>query len=163
DEVDAALAAWGAYDRDDPFPIFAGVRARGPAHRVTLADGHSAWLVVDYDHARAALNDLRFSKNMQAAFAADDNVLAEGLPAPEDRPRLGRELTVLLAPTPTPETWDRAKEASDAVVSMLAALVEQKKADPEDDLVSALVTARDESGRLTQPELLATIFQLIVA
>ena len=53
-----ALAAWGAYDRDDPFPLFAEVRALGAVHEVTLADGHDAWLVVRHDEARAALNDL---------------------------------------------------------------------------------------------------------
>ena len=37
---------WGDYDRDDPFPLFAQVRAAGPVHEVTLADGHRAWLVV---------------------------------------------------------------------------------------------------------------------
>src|SRR5262245_1110085 len=55
--TDGALAAWGAYDRDNPFPLFAAVRGRGPVHAVTLADGHAAHLVVSYDEARAALND----------------------------------------------------------------------------------------------------------
>ncbi len=42
---------------------------RGPVHAVTLADGHDGWLVVGYDEARAALNDPRLSKDMQAALA----------------------------------------------------------------------------------------------
>ena len=53
--ADPALDAWGDYDRDDPFPLFAQVRATGPVHEVRLADGHPAWLVVGYDEARAAL------------------------------------------------------------------------------------------------------------
>src|SRR5437763_14571345 len=77
-----ALAAWGAHDRDNPFPLFAEVRTRGPVHQVTLADGHSAWLVVRYEEARAALNDRRLSKDMQAALAASRDVVAEGLPGP---------------------------------------------------------------------------------
>jgi cytochrome P450 len=81
--TERALAAWGAYDRDDPFPLFAAVRARGPVHPATLADGHAAWLVVGYDEARAALNDPRLSKDMQAALAASSDVVAEGLPGPE--------------------------------------------------------------------------------
>ena len=40
------LAAWGSSDRDDPFPLFADVRALGAVHAVTLADDHDAWLVV---------------------------------------------------------------------------------------------------------------------
>lgn len=76
-----ALRAWGGYDLDDPFPLFAALRDRGPVHEVILADGHRAWVVLDYDQARAALNDPRLSKNMQEAFSGGD-VVAEGLPGP---------------------------------------------------------------------------------
>src|SRR5262249_32656862 len=81
-DIDAAFASWGGYSRDDPFPLFAGGRQRGPVHRVPLADGHPAWVIVDYETARAALNDPRFSKNMHAAFASGEGVVAEGLPGP---------------------------------------------------------------------------------
>jgi cytochrome P450 len=238
-----SLAAWGAYDRDDPFPLFAAVRDLGAVHEVTLADGHPAWLVVRYDEALAALNDARFSKDMHAAMAADAGVVAEGLPGPafarhmlsvdpphhtrlrrlvsgafsprrieELRPRveatiddlldeiadegpdstvdlvsafafplpftvicellgvpepdrdpLGRGLTALLVPTTTPDEYAKAKEASDQVVAMLTALVETKQRAPGDDLVSALISARDGDERLDNQELLSTIFQLIVA
>jgi hypothetical protein len=39
-------------------------------HSVTLADGHGAWLVCGHEQARAALKDLRLSKDMHAAMAA---------------------------------------------------------------------------------------------
>ena len=239
----AALGAWGAYDLDDPFPLFARVREFGAAHRVTLADGHAAWLVVRYEEARAALSDQRFSKDMHAALAADTGVVAEGLPGPAlarhmlvvdppdhtrlrklvaaaftprrvdalrprvqdlvddliddlaassqgvavdliaafafplpfsvicellgvrdvDREPLGTALITLLSPTPTPEAFSLAKEASDTVVAMLGALVADKRSDPGEDLVSALISARDGDDRLTEQELLSTIFQLIVA
>jgi cytochrome P450 len=77
-----SLAAWGDHDRDDPFPLFEQVRRQGPVHKVTLADGHDAWLIVSHTAARAALNDARISKDMQAAFAAEGAVVAEGLPGP---------------------------------------------------------------------------------
>src|SRR3954464_4159257 len=77
-----ALRAWGAYDRDDPFPLFAEVRELGAVHAVTLADGHDAWLVVGYEEARIALNDPRLSKDMHAALATGAGVVAEGLPGP---------------------------------------------------------------------------------
>jgi cytochrome P450 len=73
---------WGDYDRDDPFPLFARVRAEGPVHEVTLPDGQRAWLVVRYGEARAALSDPRLSKDMHAALARDAAVVAEGLPGP---------------------------------------------------------------------------------
>ena len=77
-----ALQSWGSFDRDNPFPLFADVREQGPVHAVTLADGHAAWLVVGYDEAKLMLNDTRLSKDMQAAFASGEGVLAEGLPGP---------------------------------------------------------------------------------
>ena len=46
---------------------------------------------------------------------------------------------------------------------MLTSLVELKRPRPADDLVSALIEARDEGHRLDEQELLSTIFQLIVA
>jgi len=238
-----ALGAWGTYDRDNPFPLFAAVRQLGAVHAVTLADGHDAWLVVGYDEARTALNDARLSKDMHAALATGGAVVAEGLPGPSfarhmlsvdppdhsrlrrlvsaaftprrveglrprvqavvdelldsiaaagpdatvdlvgafafplpftvicellgvpepDRDDLGRGLIALLVPTSTPEEYARAKEASDAVVAMLKALVDTKQASPGDDLVSGLITARDGDERLSTQELLSTIFQLIVA
>ena len=241
--VERALVTWGACDRDDPFPLFAKVRELGAVHAVTLADGHDAWLVVRYDEARAALKDPRLSKDMLAALATGEGVVAEGLPGPafarhmlsvdppdhtrlrrlvqaafspgrieglrprvqtvvddlldgvaaqgsesrvdlvgsfafplpftvicdllglpeSDRAPLGRGLTAMLAPTSTPAEYERAKEASDAVVEMLSALVDAKQTSPSDDLVSALISARDGDERLNQQELLSTIFQLIVA
>jgi cytochrome P450 len=238
-----AFTAWGAYDQDDPFPVFADARDLGPVHEVTLADGHEAWLVVRYDEARALLNDPRLSKDMHAAMASNAEVVAEGLPGPafarhmlvvdppdhtrlrrlvssafsvrrieglrphvqsivddllddiasrgpdarvdlvasfafplpftvicellgvphDDRAALGRGLGAMLVPTPTSADFERAKVASDTVVGMLRALVEAKKSAPADDLVSALINARDGDERLDQQELLSTIFQLIVA
>jgi len=78
-----ALDRWGDYDRDCPFPLFADVRAAGPVHDVTLADGHRAFLVVGYAAAREALNHPDLSKDMHAALARDGAVVAEGLPGPD--------------------------------------------------------------------------------
>ena len=85
-----------------------------------------------------------------------------GVPQPE-RAALGRGLNELLVPTSTPEQYAEAKRASDVVVAMLEALVEVKRSSPGNDLVSALISARDGDERLDTRELLSTIFQLIVA
>jgi cytochrome P450 len=85
-----------------------------------------------------------------------------GVP-PEDREPFGEALKVLLAPAPTPEAYERAKQASDEVIACLRALVEMKQAEPDDALVSALIAARDGDERLNEQELRSTIFQLIVA
>jgi cytochrome P450 len=241
--TERALDAWGAYGQDDPFPIFAEVRQRGPVHHVTLADGHGAWLVLGYEEAKLLLNDARLSKDMQAAFASDSEVLAEGLPGrefarhmlavdppdhtrlrrlvsaafslrrveklepavcgivddlldriaelgpdtrvdlvtafafplpftvicellgvpEEDRTAFGQCLSTMLTPTLTPQQYDRAKQASDAVVALLRGLVETKREHPGDDLVTALISARDGDECLDEQELLASILQLIIA
>jgi cytochrome P450 len=240
-----ALNSWGSapFDVNDPFPLFAELRAVGAVHKATLADGHEAWLVVRFDEAMAALNDPRLSKDMHAAFAADSSVAAEGLPGPEfarhmlsvdppdhtrlrrlvaaafsvrrvealeprlqsitddlldriavlgetgpvdlvssfafpvpftvicellgvpdgERARLGAAFTKLLVPTSTAAEYEDAKRASDVVVGMLRELVADKEQRPGDDLVSALVSARDGHERLDNQELLSTIFQLMVA
>jgi hypothetical protein len=44
-------ACLGAHNLDDPFPLFARVRDLGAVHRVTLADRHTAWLIVRYEEA----------------------------------------------------------------------------------------------------------------
>jgi cytochrome P450 len=98
------------------------------------------------------------------AFPLPFTVICELLGVPDaDRSALGSGLNTLLAPTPTPEAYSRAKEASDTVVAMLGALVAAKRTDPGDDLVTALDSARNGDEQLTEQELLSTIFQLIVA
>ena len=98
------------------------------------------------------------------AFPLPFTVICELLGVPEtERAALGRALTALLGPTSTPDEYAVAKKGSDTVVALLTALVETKHDCPGDDLVSALIGARDGDQRLTQQELLSTIFQLIVA
>ena len=81
-DVERAFSAWGAFHRDDPFPLLEQIHERGTVHPITLADGHAAWLVTGAAEARMALNDTRLSKNMHAAFATGEDVVAEGLPGP---------------------------------------------------------------------------------
>jgi cytochrome P450 len=79
------LATWGGWEpaiRDDPFGHFAEARARCPVQRVRLADGHLAWVVLDYGAARQALGNPGISKDMLAALAGNGDVVAEGLPGP---------------------------------------------------------------------------------
>jgi len=98
------------------------------------------------------------------AFPLPFTVICELLGVPRaGRAALGTGLIALLSPTSTPDEYEIAKQASDAVVDMLTTLVDAKHADPGDDLISALITARDGDERLDQRELLSTIFQLIVA
>ena len=82
-----------------------------------------------------------------------------GIPA-ADRPRLHAWFQVLLtgwAGDPPAE----AVEASDGIVTYLRELVEAKRRQPGEDLVSVLVAVDDDM--LTTQELLSTLFQLVVA
>ena len=135
-----ALAAWGAYDRDDPFPVFASVRELGAVHGVTLADGHDAWLVVRYDEARAALNDPRLSKDMHAALALGADVVAEGLPGPAfarhmlsvdppDHTRLRRLVSAAFSPRRVEGLRPRVQAVVDDLLDELAALGPEARAD----------------------------------
>jgi cytochrome P450 len=240
----AALDAWGAYDRDDPFPLFAQVRSDAAVHEVTLADGHRAWLVVGHQEARAALTDSRLSKDMHAALAHSGEVVAEGLPGPAlarhmlavdppdhtrlrrlampafsrrrvdgletrirsiadrlivqllaeggaeqpvdlvagfafplpftvicellgipapDRADLGRWFRTLLAPFSGPQPPVQTVAASDALVAYLYALLDRKRTEPGEDLVTDLVVASDRDAVLTEQEMASTVFQLVVA
>jgi cytochrome P450 len=142
--VQQSLAAWGDYDRDDPFPLFDEVLQLGPVHKVTLADGHDAWLIVSHAAARAALNDSRISKDMQAAFAAPGAVVAEGLPGPAfarhmlavdppDHTRLRR----LVAGAFSVRRIERLESAVRAIVDDLLDAIEAEGPDTVVDLVAA--------------------------
>ena len=98
------------------------------------------------------------------AFPLPFTVICELLGVPQhDRASLGEGFTKMLVPTSTPDEYVAAKVASDSVVATLRALVEAKRTEPGDDLVSDLISARDGEERLDNQELLSTIFQLIVA
>ncbi|MFL6240194.1 MAG: cytochrome P450 [Actinomycetes bacterium] len=126
-----ALRAWGAYERDNPFPMYGEIRARGAVHRVKLIDGHEAWLVVGFEEARAALNDARLSKDMLAALATGDGVVAEGLPGPAfarhmlsvdppDHSRLRRLVSSAFTPRRVEELRPRVQRLVDDLLDDIA-------------------------------------------
>jgi cytochrome P450 len=139
-----ALAEWGAYSRDNPFPLFAQVRELGAVHEVTLVDGHQAWLVVRYDAVRAALNDPRLSKDMHAAFATGADLVAEGLPGPAfarhmlsvDPPDHTR-LRKLVSGTFSPRRVEALRPRVQAIVDDLLNRIAAQGPDSQVDLVSA--------------------------
>ncbi|MFI6943747.1 cytochrome P450 [Streptomyces sp. NPDC050418] len=60
------LGAYGEEFTRDPYPVYAALRERGPAHLVRLAppyDEMYTWMIVGYEEARAALTDPRLAKN----------------------------------------------------------------------------------------------------
>ncbi|WP_306749720.1 cytochrome P450 [Saccharothrix yanglingensis] len=75
----------------DPFPCYGALRARGPVHRVRLADGRAVWLVVGHDEARAALVDPRLSREW--VNASPDYAGPVG-PAGPGRSAIGKHLLI---------------------------------------------------------------------
>ena len=61
------LEQYGPAFAEDPFPVYAELRERGPVHRVRMPepDPWECWLVVGYEEARAALADPRFAKDVR--------------------------------------------------------------------------------------------------
>jgi cytochrome P450 len=98
------------------------------------------------------------------AFPLPFTVICELLGVPEPRrASFGSALTAMLVPTATPDELAAATAASDQVVEVIEDLIDQKRGQPDDALISALIEARDGHERLTEEELRSTIFQIIVA
>ena len=111
-----ALDAWGAYDRDDPYRVFAQVRAAGPAHPVRLADGHSAWLIVGKrTKAKPRVAQSQRGRELRAAAALarfGDNAKAKKAEEPE-APNAGSVERVTQQPVgkATGDSWELGKPA----------------------------------------------------
>jgi cytochrome P450 len=97
------------------------------------------------------------------AYPLPFRVICELLGVPEeDRARLRQAFRTLFQPwsgSPPPE----ALAASDTIVTSLEHLVAVHRHTDQDDLVGVLVTASDDDDRLSEQELLGSLFQLIVA
>jgi cytochrome P450 len=88
-----------------------------------------------------------------------------GVPA-EDREqfRLAFERTAaLMQPKRSEESWAEALEAGRFVGRYVRTLMAERRADPRDDLISALIAAEDASGALTDPELSSAISTIYTA
>lgn len=224
----------------DPYTLNSALRNKGPVHPIDFPPGAQAFLVVGYEHVRAAFADPRLSKDLSNApdwfrerMTANSPVLAYNMVTsdPPDHTRLRRlvakELTprrvLRLAPRvqaitdelidglPTSGVFDfieefgvplplivicellgvpvgdrprfrewtavllqsayvqgdaaiRRKEASVAIEQYFDQLIERRRAEPADDLVSALVAVRDqEEGLCSHEELISTLVFLLIA
>ncbi len=88
-----------------------------------------------------------------------------GIP-PSDREqfRVAFERTaMLMAPKRSEESWAEALEAGRWVGRYMRALIGQRRNEPKDDLVSALVAAEDSEGKLSEPELSSAVSTIYTA
>ena len=89
-------------------------------------------------------------------------VISEFIGAPSDdhQPLRAWMDVALSVSAHTPE---EIQHAGERMVAYLTALIAAKRADPSDDLLSALVEAHDEDGdRLSEPELLFTTYIMLI-
>ncbi|MFD8811423.1 cytochrome P450, partial [Streptomyces sp. NPDC059627] len=64
---------------------------------------------------------------------------------------------------PDPARPERAKEAVRALLAFFARLLARKRAEPADDLLSAMIAVRDEEDRLSEDELMSLAFLILFA
>ncbi|MEU9244302.1 cytochrome P450 [Streptomyces shenzhenensis] len=94
------------------------------------------------------------------AYPVPMEVLCTLLGVPEaERLAFGRYAAVVLSDL-APEGYE---EATRAMREYLVKLIQVKRENPGDDLLSALIAARDEDDKLTEGELLATIYLMFSA
>ena len=94
-------------------------------------------------------------------------VIAEmiGVPA-EDREQFkvwSDLIARTLEPNLTPRENEQAEEASHALGDYFSRIIEQRRDDPRDDLVSRLIEAEEDGDQLTPDEMQATLQLLLVA
>lgn len=99
-----------------------------------------------------------------ADFAAPlpATVICELLGVPEaGRAEFRGWTSTMISPDPTDP--DAANQAAAGMYRSLVALLGHKRAEPGDDLLSALIAARDSADRLSEDELLSMAFLIILA
>ena len=98
------------------------------------------------------------------AFPLPITVIAELLGVPTaDQHRFEEWSNAIITPAIEPEALERFFGQMGEFVAYLTDLFAARRADPRDDLVSALLAARDESDALTEEEVFGTVVLLIVA
>jgi cytochrome P450 len=89
-------------------------------------------------------------------------VVCELLGVPEsDRVDVQRWSAAVLSTTALP--MEQVREYNGNLYRLIAGLIGQRRSDPTDDLVGALVQARDDQGRLSEDELIELIMGVLVA
>jgi cytochrome P450 len=103
----------------------------------------------------------------ELAFPVPFQVISDLLAMPTDRSAELRDwsqtLTATLEPTATAEELDRGLEARDAVAAYLAEVIDARRADLGDDVLSALIALEEDGDRLSHLELISFVLLLYVA
>ena len=109
----------------------------------------------------------RFDLMSAVAFPLPIIVISEmlGIP-PEDRGKFedwSNRLAKSVEPVLSDGEIGGIRSAWDSVYEYFDAVIDERRANPKDDLISSLIAARDEGNRLTHEEVLLTLLLLLVA
>lgn len=101
------------------------------------------------------------------AYPLPVTVIAEMLSIPVGDQELFRDWSDALAHsldlTDDPAVYNRASVAAEALTDYLREILAHRRRQPQDDLLSALITAEEGEGRLSEEELYATCALLLIA
>jgi len=101
------------------------------------------------------------------AFPLPVIVIAEMLGIPsEDRDKFNvwsNDIALAVEPILSGEEIVRVERASDEIIEYFEGIIEQRRREPREDMLSALLAAEEEGDRLTHDELLGTLMLLLVA
>jgi cytochrome P450 len=101
------------------------------------------------------------------AYPLPVNVIAEmlGIPARDHEQFRGwsDDLARSLDLTDDPEVYNRASRSAVALTDYLREIIANRRRQPQNDLLSALIAAEEDGGRLTEDELYATCALLLIA
>ena len=109
----------------------------------------------------------RFDLIAALGYPLPVTVIAEmlGVPA-EDMDRFevwSNDIALIVEPILTPAQVEGVRRATEELFAYFETIVEARRREPRDDLVSALLAAEEESDKLTREELLSTMLLILVA
>ena len=109
----------------------------------------------------------RFDLIESVAFPMPVTVIAEmlGVPARDmDRfERWSNDISLTIEPSLRDDQIRLVERATEELYEYFEGIIEERRLNPEDDMITALLNAEDEGDRLTHAELLGTLVLLLVA
>ena len=180
EDVDMALRDHRRFVKDDSSDIYRSMlNSNPPDHtrlRAIVSKAFTPRSVADL-HPRIQrivddlLNDLdgggAFDLIEKFAYPIPITVIAEmlGVP-PEDMDIFedwSNDISLIIEPYLTEERELRVKRASEELFDYFEGIMEQRRREPRDDMITALMNAEEEGDRLNREELLGTLMLLLVA
>ena len=109
----------------------------------------------------------RFDMIDSFAYPVPVMVIAEMLGIPtEDRDTFkewSNDASLIIEPILSDEQYSRVKIAGEKLFDYFEGIIERRRRDPQDDLISAMIAAEEDGDRLSRDELLGSILLLLVA